>query len=226
MNKWIIYCHINKINGKRYIGQTRLNTASRWRNGNGYKRHFIFYQAIQKYGWENFNHEILEENILDIQSANEREKYWIAYYHTYINDPECNGYNMTPGGDNKGIVSEETKQKIGLKNKHRIPWNKGLHGIYSEETLSKIRTANCGRKFSDEVRKKVSQGGKGKKRSQVTKDRIAKAKRKKVRCIELDLVFESITAAAEFCKCSSGALSECLAGNCKTIKGYHWEEVK
>lgn len=38
MKKWTIYCHINKINNKRYIGQTdQQNLNKRWQNGNGYK---------------------------------------------------------------------------------------------------------------------------------------------------------------------------------------------
>ena len=49
-----IYAHINKINGKIYIGQTcRKNVNQRWRNGRGYINNVAFYRAIQKYGWDN-----------------------------------------------------------------------------------------------------------------------------------------------------------------------------
>ena len=68
-----IYMHKNKINGKVYIGQTYTSLRARFgKNGIGYKGCPIFYNAIQKYGWDNFEHEILEENIPNAEIANER----------------------------------------------------------------------------------------------------------------------------------------------------------
>ncbi len=95
--RYIIYAHTNKINGKKYIGQTCQEENRRWRDGLGYSDSPKFYQAIIKYGWDNFQHEILETGD-SAQWANEREIYWIAYYDTFDNDNK--GYNMTPGGDN------------------------------------------------------------------------------------------------------------------------------
>ena len=96
--EYIVYKHTNKINGKVYIGQTCQDPEKRWRlNGVGYKDSPKFWNAIQKYGWDNFEHEIIEEK-LNSKQADEREVYWIAYYDTYNNDEK--GYNMTPGGSN------------------------------------------------------------------------------------------------------------------------------
>lgn len=36
-NNYKVYQHINKVNGKRYIGYTKLSPCNRWKNGNGYK---------------------------------------------------------------------------------------------------------------------------------------------------------------------------------------------
>ena len=59
MNNYAVYVHINKINDKRYVGQTN-NIERRWRsNGIDYKNSLYFYNAIQKYGWNNFKHIIL-----------------------------------------------------------------------------------------------------------------------------------------------------------------------
>lgn len=94
--KWIIYCHLNKINRKRYIGQTSKKcTKYRFvKNGNGYSRQPKFYNAIKKYGWDNFEHIILEDNIKTQEEANLREQYYIKKYNT-IKD----GYNCTEGGN-------------------------------------------------------------------------------------------------------------------------------
>ena len=115
MQKYCIYKHTCKVNGKSYIGQTCSRPSRRWKgNGRGYENQ-VFGKAIQKYGWENFTHEILEKD-LTLTQANEREKYWIAYYHTYINDPKCNGYNLTPGGDGGDSARcESVRNKISEK---------------------------------------------------------------------------------------------------------------
>ena len=50
---YTVYKHINKLNGKVYVGQTSLGVNDRWKNGKGYKNG-IFRNAIKKYGWDNF----------------------------------------------------------------------------------------------------------------------------------------------------------------------------
>ena len=101
-----VYMHINQINGKKYIGQTCQKPEYRWNNGKGYVQCPLFYQAIQKYGWENFEHIILKQQ-LTLNEANEWEKYYITFYNT--TNPEL-GYNLQAGGENHS-VSEITKQK-------------------------------------------------------------------------------------------------------------------
>ena len=110
--KWLIYKHTLTLEGPHkgwsYIGQTSMTDPNeRWRSGNGYKADhgIVFYRAIQKNTWDAFTHEVIEEGIASQELANEREKYWIAHYHTYIGDPECRGYNMTPGGEQWGNIS-------------------------------------------------------------------------------------------------------------------------
>lgn len=155
---WIIYKHTNKINGKVYIGQTQAKAKLRWNNGLGYKNSSYFYSAIQKYGWENFEHEIIEENILTAKEAYEREQYWIKYYHSFVGDEQCNGYNLTIGGHgNFGrIVSEETKQKISKaklgKKMTCKAWNLGIP--LSEERKQNLRLKNLGKKQSEETKQK------------------------------------------------------------------------
>lgn len=106
--KWCIYKHTNKKNGKSYIGLTHQKLEKRWGyQGKGYqKSQKLFYKAIKKYGWDNFTHEILEDNIPTLEKANEREIYYIKLYRTYIGFEDCKGYNMTLGGD--------TNEHLGL----------------------------------------------------------------------------------------------------------------
>ena len=61
---YIVYQHKNKINNKVYIGITSQIPERRWgSNGCNYKSSPHFYSAIQKYGWDNFEHNILFTNL-------------------------------------------------------------------------------------------------------------------------------------------------------------------
>ena len=96
-----IYQITNLINGKKYIGQSN-NIKKRWNEHKFWATHadennFYIYRAMKKYGLENFEFSVLEECPKD--QLNEREEYWIQYYHTYVHDNQCNGYNLTPGGN-------------------------------------------------------------------------------------------------------------------------------
>ena len=95
---YCIYLHRNKINNKVYIGQTKFSDYpnKRWLNGKGYKENSSFYQDIQKYGWDNFDHIILANN-LTLDESNRLEKQYIQEYNS--TNPSI-GYNSMPGGGN------------------------------------------------------------------------------------------------------------------------------
>lgn len=102
-----LYIHKNKINGKCYVGQSFQDSIEkRWANGRGYKKNTPFYRAIQKYGWDNFEHIILDEVYTSIDELNQAEEDLIIKMNSLI----PNGYNLVTKGTNH-IVSENTKQK-------------------------------------------------------------------------------------------------------------------
>lgn len=114
---WCVYKHTCIINNKSYIGITCQDVNKRWGiNGSRYLEndadgnyyHAAFARAIIKYGWENFTHEILYTELTE-DEANQKEIELIALYHTYILDPNCQGYNMDRGG--KGKCKYETEEE-------------------------------------------------------------------------------------------------------------------
>lgn len=89
-----VYCHINKINNKKYIGITNRKPEERWNKGNGYRGQY-FGKFIRKYGWDNFEHKILLDNL----TKNEAQLAEIKFIKKYKTNDENFGYNKTIGGD-------------------------------------------------------------------------------------------------------------------------------
>ena len=136
MEKYI-YKITNLINNKVYIGQTK-DLHKRWKGhcdcASDRRYTNYLYNAMRKYGIDNFKMEVIEG---PIPNYNEREKYWISYYNSYLDKNK--GYNMTPGGEDPPILSGD----------------KSSATIYNEETISQIQFALINNKLSyDEISKK------------------------------------------------------------------------
>lgn len=149
--KGVIYCYHCIPTGKKYIGKTKnekiRKRSHRYKAKKGIKNNF--YNAIRKYGWENFVYGVIEE--FDILLLDEKEIYYINFYDTYNT-----GYNSTKGGEGgtTWIMPEE------VKNQYRERMKNFKH---SDEAKKKISEANGGRKWSDEAKAKLSEKLKGKK---------------------------------------------------------------
>lgn len=149
-----VYIHTNLINNKKYVGITCQEPEYRWRNGKGYNHNSYFTNAIQKYGWDNFKHEILYTN-LGRDEAIQKEEELILKYHTTQRDY---GYNITSGGAYYGCHTEESKKKMSetrkknITDEHRqMARDRLLSRFESLEALSKyVSDINKNRIYSDE----------------------------------------------------------------------------
>ena len=113
-----IYAHINKLNGKVYIGQSS-SPKNRWKGkGIAYRGCHHFYNAILKYGWDNFHHIVLSSNLTKYE-VNRIESSLISYY---INLGIS--YNIAPGGF--GIIGPRSE-------KHKRKISKSLKGVPKSE---------------------------------------------------------------------------------------------
>lgn len=126
---YYIYKIINLINNKIYIGQHYGYIDDNYM-GSG----LLINRALLKYGKENFKKEIIEI-CNSKKEINNREKYWIYFYNsTNIKI----GYNITKGGNGGDIYTNNpNKDKILIKFKNRIPWNKGLTK-YIDKRIEKL----------------------------------------------------------------------------------------
>lgn len=109
--KWCVYVHTNKINSKRYVGITGRKTDVRWGfNGNGYKGQ-VFFHAIDKHGWGNFEHEIITEGV----SEQEAKLLEIELISKYNSNSSQYGYNVTGGGDGLFNPTDEIRKNISKR---------------------------------------------------------------------------------------------------------------
>lgn len=163
-NKWQVYIHINKINNKKYVGITsETDPNKRWKNGLGYKKQY-FYKAIQKYGWNNFQHKILFKNLTEEQ-AKQKEVELIALYNTNNN---LYGYNQTPGGDYIPEKTNELKLKISNSLKKYYQTDKGKKerikiSKQQKEYYSTHENFFKGKKHSNKTKKIMSEKAKQRK---------------------------------------------------------------
>jgi group I intron endonuclease len=168
MSIYSIYKATNKINGKSYIGFDSAwpNRMNNHKHNASNKKHFKYalYNAIRKYGWDNFEWEVVYQSKDRDYILKEMETHFIKEYNTFGN----NGYNMTMGGEG-AFGYKHTKEFIEWNRIRQIQWIKD-NGSYmtgkkhNEETLEKIskgrRLSNhspfAGKKHNEETKRKQS----------------------------------------------------------------------
>lgn len=243
---YCVYAHINQVNGKMYVGVTKYgnNPNKRWKNGCAYldkdekgeyrQPHFAY--AIQKYGWDNFDHEIIALKLTK-EEADKFEELLVEKLN--LTDSKF-GYNIRNGGGSTGDLSDETKKKISESRKgisfskeHRRALSDALKSIkQSEETVKKRVAKLSGKKRSEEVKAKLSESIKKsftpERREKISESNrirwsdpnarlrqgeIARQKKSQpVFCIELNKTFPSAKEAERLTGISDSNIGYCCSG--------------
>lgn len=203
-----IYKITNIINNKVYIGKTeKQNPEERLQEHfSDYSRRPFekrpLYDAIKKYGKENFTFAVIEET----DNPEEREIFYIKKYNSYVGYNNSNGYNATLGGEGKNQVDREAIIDAYIKET-----NKTINRIAKDfnvdaGTVSKILKEND----IDIRRSKLYL-------SQI----ILQIDRKNNNII---MEHESLNAAAEYCghKRKSQHIREVCLGIRKSAYGFKW----
>lgn len=165
-NNYSLYIHTLKQDNRKYIGISN-NPIKRWGpEGRGYSKNCRhFYYAIQKYGWDNFLHEIVYNN-LSKDEAEQKEIELIKLYKT-INSKY--GFNLSSGGNVPCLEGElnpfygkthskETKEKISKTKKEQHIVSSGFGGHkHTEESKRKISESGKGKKYTEETKRKISE---------------------------------------------------------------------
>ena len=189
-----IYMYINKINNKRYIGQTidfnrrhkeHINTSYN-KNQKGYNS--PFHKAIRKHNINNFDVIILRENLSNQCLLDLYECYYIKKYDTLAKNK--NGYNVSDGGYGGNKLAgktEEEKEKIFNDEKRNKKISDALKGVPKtkehKEKQSEIMKNKYkhnkhhmyGKHLSEETKQKIRDAHKGKTCAEETKQKISKS---------------------------------------------------
>jgi group I intron endonuclease len=168
----VIY-KLTSPSGKSYIGQTR-NFRMRCNEHKSSSRCTRLSNAIKKYGFDLFTHQILESGLSDEQ-ANYLEEKYIKEHSTR----HPNGYNLASGGMSSRH-SDESKKLISLAQKGRVKseleklkMSESRKGkVLTDEHKENIRIANIGKKMSPDAIAKTAAAKIGKKLSAEHKEKL------------------------------------------------------
>ena len=160
-----ITCIVTK---EAYIGKTegiivnRIMTHLNGRTPGCRKLH----AAIRKYGKENFEWEVLDQNVIP-EILPELEKFYIAKFNTVA----PHGFNLTWGGET-GHHSEETIQKRTETLRANPPM---LGKKHTPESCAKMSESRTGSKRTLETRRRQSESAEGHEVTKETREKISEA---------------------------------------------------
>ena len=230
---YTIYEHVSP-SGKRYIGQTCQPLRRRWRNGNGYVRNEYFHRAIQKYGWDAFEHRTICE-CETLEEANRVEAQLIEQYKT--NDPKY-GYNISGGADGSRRVSESTRLKMSAAKKGKFvgeenpnfgrkhtPDERARMSAFQKEYFRTHKSPRLGTHVSDESRKRMSESRRKSDAAKSAIQALNRSKSKRVLCVETGVIYPSAHAVERETGYRQGNVSTACRQSRRKAYGYHWEYV-
>jgi group I intron endonuclease len=252
-----IYCFTNLVNGKKYIGSTITTPEHRYSqhiynathdNGDG-KYNYPLYQALRKYGIDNFKFEVLLQQSCSEQELRELEKQYIIKFNCL----SPNGYNQTlntahPLMDAASIKKvsetkrEQAKQVAEVNQKQEI-----LHIWRSivdcaEETgldETKIAAVCRGERLTTgqrvfywldenkhliipEYHRVQYKGAKGTTQIQSSSKQVAKID---LKTNEILATYPTIALAARENNCDNSAISKVCRGLRNQTGGYKWQYI-
>lgn len=203
MKNYVVYKITNNINGKIYIGMTN-NVKRRWRyEGIEYRpplksdHHRPFWNAIQRYGWDNFTKEIIISDLTK-EEAFEKEKEVIKKLKA---TDKSIGYNLSQGGNGGLVYLVHPRGMLGkhhtLENKERYKKfmsDRNNNPMYNGKTVWGVTHPHPkgmkGKKHSEEKKKQISE----------TLKRSGHAKKKIKATLPNGeiIVFDSLNSCAEY----------------------------
>lgn len=203
MRRTGVYCILNTVNGKRYVGSASTSFRKRLcEHCRALLREEHHSRSLQsawnKYGQDAFEFRVAEVTIPEYAVA--VEQVFIDYWRT---TNRKHGYNMSPtAGSTLGVKhSVESRSNMSAAHKNRSAETRRnmsiaqMGKVPSEATRAKMGAANRGKVFSADHRAKIRAALKGRVVSQETREKLVAAhkrlRNKRVKLGQLTLFVES-----------------------------------
>lgn len=228
----IIYCFTNKVNNKKYIGQTQQTLKQRISNHlSKTGKKYYFQNALFKYGIDNFNIEILENISSKTKSElknklNNREKFYIKKYKTTDSNY---GYNLTKGGEYNSINIGRKIYQFDLLTGNLIREYESMvdaaQAITGSDNTNNLYICALHQtkqaygfmwEFTPECHRKY------------VKPKPQERPKQKVPIIQYDIYgniikkWNSLKDAAKYCEIDNTTITQCCQGKISTIKNNVW----
>lgn len=254
--KCSIYCFTNLVNNKKYIGSTIQEPNIRYnqhlycaRTEDSGRYHYPLYEAIRKYGLENFSFEVIFQKDCSEEEIRLIEREYILLYNTV----SPNGYNQTDNTEHP-INTIESYQKMSETKREKakrvalIDDNNNIIQVFRSiadcaeelnEDEKKIaaccrgeRKTTGGKKFHwldennnliiPEYKRDLYKGEIGTTQIQSTNRKVAKINKD---TDEIIATYDSLALAARENKCDSSCISKVCNGKRNTTGGFKWKYI-
>lgn len=226
MNYGTIYKITNIVTGQYYIGKTIYDIALRFRQhcNDAHNRHdnSILHHAMNKYGYDNFAIEVIEDNIPEDQ-LDTKESYYIAALNS---GKEHGNYNMTEGGDGGRTSSKFNGETIWelyrmLADVEAYPRVKDIADYFGMDE-SQVAKINKGIYWRNSQLTYPIRKTKQYRTPTETNSGKNNPRARKVLCVELGISFNTIEEANNYFGVKHSHISNCCNGNRNVALDYHW----
>lgn len=249
-----IYCFTNTINNKKYIDSTIQLPNVRYNqhiynafHENVHQYHYPLYEAIRKYGLENFRYDILLEQDCDEQTIRDIEKKYIIQYNTLA----PNGYNQTldtqhPVNDVESYQKMSQTKRNNAKCVAEVDSNNNILHIWNsisdcaeELKINEKHIAGCCRGERHTVNNRIFywldnnnnliiptytgtiyKGKPGTTQQQITNKKVCKCDKNTG---DIITIYDSVALASRENNCDNSAIVKVCKGKRKTCGGFSWK---
>ena len=234
-----IYMYTNKINGKGYVGQTN-DFNRRYKehidamiNKNNDEYNKPIHRALRKYGLDNFEVEILKENLSTLCLLNMYECYYIKKFDLLCKNGK--GYNISDGGSNGNPFAGKTDEEMEEIRRKRSEARKGKYcgennPMYGVHRYGKD-APNYGKHHTEETKQRLSEAKKSENNPMYGVHRYGKDAPNTKRVAQYDKqmnlikIWDYVKQVTEELGIGNNNIYNCCKGRQKTAGGYIWRYV-
>ena len=124
------------------------------------------------------------------------------------------------------IFNDNPNEKTEVNHKDKNPLNNTVENLERCTREYNMRYSHKDKIVTEETRKKLSKAQKNSLIAQKHLDKLHEDNKRKILCIETNIIFDSIIEASKWCNGNDANIGACCRGKQKTAYGYHWKYIE